>query len=95
MEVRGDATDLLFGPAAIPAADLGRCCSSSLRARPLTQLSTDLSTGNMPQFVWITPNNCNNMHGGASGCPFPNAPNDANQQAPYQDGEATISCAPG
>jgi phosphatidylinositol-3-phosphatase len=54
---------------------------------PLTQLSTDLSTGNVPQFVWITPNNCNNMHGGASGCPFPNAPNDANQQALYQDGD--------
>jgi phospholipase C len=63
---------------------------------PLTQLSTDLSTGNVPQFVWITPNNCNNMHGGVNAavpghsetpCPFPNAPNDANQQALYQDGD--------
>jgi phospholipase C len=54
---------------------------------PLTQLSTDLSTGNVPQFVWITPNVCNDMHGGAASCPYPNAPNDANQQALYKDGD--------
>jgi phospholipase C len=54
---------------------------------PLTQLSTDLSTGNVPQFVWITPNSCNDMHGGATGCPFASAPNDANQQALYKDGD--------
>jgi len=54
---------------------------------PLTQLGTDLSTGNVPQFVWITPNSCNDMHGGPLSCPFPNAPNDANQQALYQDGD--------
>ena len=38
---------------------------------PLTQLSTDLSTNRVPQFVWITPNNCNNMHGGAPCLPVP------------------------
>ncbi len=54
---------------------------------PLTQLSTDLSAGNVPQFVWITPNVCNDMHGGAASCPYPNAPNDANQQALYKDGD--------
>ena len=57
---------------------------------PLTQLSTDLSANNVPQFVWISPNNCNNMHGiggSSSPCPFPNAPDDANQQALYQDGD--------
>jgi phospholipase C len=58
---------------------------------PLTQLSTDLSTNRVPQFVWITPNNCNNMHGGAPSCPFPNTPNDANQQALYQDGDNFLS----
>ncbi|HLK74794.1 MAG TPA: alkaline phosphatase family protein [Streptosporangiaceae bacterium] len=57
---------------------------------PLTQLSTDLSTGNVPQFVWITPNSCNDMHGGATGCPFANAPNDANQQALYKDGDTFL-----
>jgi len=54
---------------------------------PLTQLSTDLSTGNVPQFVWITPNICNDMHGGASSCPFPNSPTDALQAALYKDGD--------
>ncbi len=57
---------------------------------PLTQLSTDLATGNVPQFVWITPNICNDMHGGPSACPFPNSPNDANQQALYKDGDTFL-----
>jgi hypothetical protein len=29
---------------------------------PLSQLTTDLSTGRLPQFSWITPNICNDMH---------------------------------
>jgi phosphatidylinositol-3-phosphatase len=58
---------------------------------PLTQLSTDLSTGNVPQFVWITPNNCNNMHGGAPSCPFPSSPTDPLQAALYQDGDNFLS----
>jgi phospholipase C len=54
---------------------------------PLTQLSTDLSTGNVPQFVWITPNICNDMHGGAPSCPFPSSPTDPLQAALYKDGD--------
>jgi phosphatidylinositol-3-phosphatase len=54
---------------------------------PLTQLSTDLSTGHVPQFVWITPNICNDMHGGAPTCPFPSSPTDPLQAALYQDGD--------
>jgi hypothetical protein len=53
---------------------------------PLTQLTTDLKHNHVPQFVWITPNQCNNMHGGTSACPYPDSPTDANQQALYQDG---------
>jgi phospholipase C len=53
---------------------------------PLTQLTTDLSHNRVPQFVWITPNDCNNMHGGAPSCPFADSPNDQFQQALYQDG---------
>ena len=51
---------------------------------PLSQLTTDLSTNTVPSFVWISPNQCNDMHGGATGCPFANAPGDANQQHLYQ-----------
>jgi phospholipase C len=54
---------------------------------PLTQLSTDLSAGKVPQFVWITPNICNDMHGGAPSCPFPSSPTDALQAALYKDGD--------
>jgi phosphatidylinositol-3-phosphatase len=54
---------------------------------PLTQLSSDLSTGQVPQFVWITPNICNDMHGGAPTCPYPNTPTDPNQAALYKDGD--------
>jgi phospholipase C len=39
---------------------------------PLTQLSTDLATNHVPQFVWITPNICNDMHGmSGPACPYP------------------------
>ena len=57
---------------------------------PLTQLTTDLSTGDVPQFVWITPNDCNNMHGGAPSCPFPDSPTDQFQTALYQDGDTFL-----
>lgn len=54
---------------------------------PLTQLSTDLSTGKVPQFVWITPNSCNDMHGGTPTCPFPSSPTDPLQAALFKDGD--------
>lgn len=54
---------------------------------PLTQLTTDLNSRRAPRFVWITPNICNDMHGGAPQCPYPNSPTDANQAKLYQDGD--------
>ena len=36
--------------------------------KPYSQFEADLMAGPMPQFVWITPNLCHDMHG-ASGCP--------------------------
>jgi phosphatidylinositol-3-phosphatase len=54
---------------------------------PLSQLTTDLSKNSVPQFVWITPNQCNNMHGGVNpDCPYAGAPGDHNQQVLWQDG---------
>jgi hypothetical protein len=53
---------------------------------PLTQLSADLSSGDVPQFVWITPNICNDMHGGAAACPFPSSPNSPAQAKLFTDG---------
>ncbi len=54
---------------------------------PLSQLTTDLSNNTVPSFVWITPNQCNNMHGGVyPDCPYASAPGDAAQQTLWQDG---------
>jgi phospholipase C len=58
---------------------------------PLTQLSTDLQDGNVPEFTWITPNICNDMHGGATACPYPNSPTDPAQATLYQDGDTFLN----
>ena len=52
---------------------------------PLTQLTTDLNSNNVPQFVWISPNVCNDMHGGAADCPY------SNPNAIIQDGDNFLS----
>jgi phospholipase C len=58
--------------------------------RDYTQLGADLNSRSAPQFVWITPNQCNNMHGGTPSCPFPDTPTDANQVALYRDGDTFL-----
>jgi hypothetical protein len=57
---------------------------------PLTQLSSDLTSGDVPQFAWITPNSCNDMHGGPPACPFPNSPTDQNQATLFRDGDTFL-----
>jgi phosphatidylinositol-3-phosphatase len=57
---------------------------------PLTQLTNDLNSRKAPQFVWISPNICNDMHGGAPQCPYPDTPTDANQAALYKDGDTFL-----
>jgi phospholipase C len=58
---------------------------------PLTQLSSDLASNSVPQFVWISPNICNDMHGGAPTCPYPNSPTDPAQATLYKDGDTFLS----
>lgn len=53
---------------------------------PLTQLTSDLKSGKVARFVWISPNICDDMHGGGPQCPYANSPNDPNQLALYEDG---------
>jgi phospholipase C len=57
---------------------------------PLTELTSDLNSRNVPQFVWISPNVCNDMHGGAPACPYPNSPSDPAQATLYQDGNTFL-----
>ncbi len=53
---------------------------------PLGQLAADLSTGHVPQFAWISPNVCDDMHGGATNCPYANSATDPAQATLYRDG---------
>jgi hypothetical protein len=57
-----------------------------------TQLSSDLSSGDVPQFVWITPNECSDMHGGPPECPFPNTNSitDPAQETLFRDGDTFL-----
>ena len=57
---------------------------------PLTQLSTDLQDGDVPQFAWISPNVCNDMHGGAPACPYPASSSSPAQAVLYQDGDSFL-----
>lgn len=56
---------------------------------PLSQLSADLKSGDVPDYAWITPNICNDMHGGAPACPYPstNSQTDPAQETLYRDGD--------
>lgn len=57
---------------------------------PLTQLTTDLARNRVPQFVWITPNVCNDMHGMSGGaCPYASAGSGPSAQL-YQDGNSFL-----
>jgi hypothetical protein len=72
-------SDILDNPAALD------------HVKPYTSLAGDLSNpGTAPRYVWISPDECDNMHGGiysaVSGyadtpCPYSNSPGDANDEA--------------
>jgi hypothetical protein len=67
-----------------------------------SRLRADLDSGNAPQFVWITPNQCNDMHGGVNDavpghpetpCPFGNAKDDPNDAALKHKADAFVKQA--
>jgi hypothetical protein len=69
------------------------------KVRDYTQLATDLNSKNAPQFVWISPNQCNDMHGGVfvavpghaeTPCPFGSAKDDANDAALKQKADSFV-----
>lgn len=53
---------------------------------PLAQLTTDLQTGRVPKFSWISPNVCDDMHGGTTACPYATSGTGPAQATLYQDG---------
>lgn len=69
--------------------------------KPYSQFSADLAANRVPDFVWITPNQCHDMHGGVNvqiasdgsdgtPCPFGSANNDPNDASLKQKADAFV-----
>jgi len=67
-----------------------------------SKLAGDLAKKHAPQFVWISPNQCNDMHGGVSDavtghpetpCPYGSAKDDANDASLKQKADAFVKQA--
>ncbi|HUW77258.1 MAG TPA: alkaline phosphatase family protein [Candidatus Nanopelagicaceae bacterium] len=72
------------------------------KIKDYSELSTDLNSPQAPQFVWISPNQCNDMHGGIytaiadhpeTPCPYGSAKDDANDSALKQKADAFVHTA--
>ncbi len=70
--------------------------------KPYTSLAHDLNSRHAPDFVWISPNQCNDMHGGVysaidghpeTPCPYGSAIDDANDAALKQKADAFVKGA--
>src|SRR5438876_10044259 len=58
-------TDIVNSPTRCSQIVLANPSGCSVTDCPLIN---DLNSGSAPNFMWLTPNNCNNMHGYAGGC---------------------------
>jgi len=72
------------------------------KVRDYTRLGADLNGPKAPQFVWITPNQCNDMHGGVydtvvghpeTPCPYGSTKDDANDAALKQKADTFVKGA--
>jgi phosphatidylinositol-3-phosphatase len=70
--------------------------------KPYTDLAADLNSGHAPRFVFISPDQCNDMHGGVftevpghpeTPCPFGSTNNDPNDAALKQKADAFVQSA--
>jgi phosphatidylinositol-3-phosphatase len=70
--------------------------------KPYPELAADLNSGHAPRFVYIVPDQCNDMHGGVNDaiaghpetpCPFGSANNDPNDAALKQKADAFVQAA--
>ncbi len=71
-------------------SDINSNADRMSHVRDYGQLGADLNSSNAPSFVWITPNQCNDMHGGVyssvaghpeTPCPYGSTKDDANDAA--------------
>jgi len=69
--------------------------------KPYDQFAADLASNHVPDFVWISPNQCHDMHGGVfvqvapdgsdgASCPFGSMKNDPNDAALKQKADAFV-----
>lgn len=76
------------------------------KVKPYTSLAADLNTGNPPRFVWISPNQCHDMHGGVystvggeavdgAPCPYGSAKDDAKDAALKRKADQFVKAAVG
>jgi hypothetical protein len=72
------------------------------KIKPYTDLVSDLNSSHAPDFVWISPNQCNDMHGGVyvavaghpeTPCPYGNTIDDANDAALKAKADAFVEGA--
>lgn len=72
------------------------------KVKDYTRLGADLNKKRAPKFVWITPNQCHDMHGGVTTvvpdhaetpCPYGKAKDDANDAALKQKADAFVKQA--
>jgi hypothetical protein len=72
--------------------------------KPYSDFASDLSSGQVPNFVWITPNQCHDMHGGVytqvapdgsdgTPCPYGSTKDDANDAALKHKADAFVQGA--
>ena len=70
--------------------------------KPYTDMATDLNGPNPPRYVWISPDQCADMHGGVSTtvsgypetpCPYSNVAGDANDEALKAKADAFVKTA--
>jgi phospholipase C len=60
-----------------------------------SQLAADLASGNAPDYSWISPDQCNDMHGRGGTDPTTDRCNFANENDLIQDGDAFLSSTVG
>ncbi len=72
------------------------------KVKDYSSLAADLNSKHAPQFVWISPNQCNDMHGGVydtvpghaeTPCPYGSAKDDANDAALKHKADAWVKTA--
>ena len=74
------------------------------KIKPYTSFAADMATGHVPNFVWISPNQCHDMHGGVyttvagesidgAPCPYGSAKDDAHDASLKAKADAFVKTA--